>query len=182
VNLRLSRVRGAEWVAAAASLLLVLDVFALAWFRVRRAAPMLATAFARHPTLDGWQTSLPAGVLSLIVACVCLAILLLTATRRSPALPVVMNTLVMPLSLALFALIAVRVLLLAPSVQVAAHATVAASRSPGAWSGLALSAVILAGLYAALRREGVAAEEFTGAIETLMPPPLGEQPRTQPRA
>ena len=183
MNLRLSRLRAGEWLTATASLLMLADVFAPPWFDAHASQGTSATAIARHVSLNGWQTSLPAGVLALIVCSGGIAIWLTTATRRSPALPVVMNTLLLPFSVALLVLVAIRVLLLHPGFAgVAAGGAVAASTRPGAWAGLVLSVALYAGLYIALRREGVAAADTPAVVETVtVGLPAGE-PHQEPHA
>jgi hypothetical protein len=101
-----------------------------------------------------------------------IAICWLVATRRSPALPVVLTTLLVPVSLALAVLLAIRVILDQPSVHLlqAGGANVLEAR-PGAYAGLVLSLVVAAGAYLSLRREGVAPEDSPAVIQTL---PLGE--------
>jgi hypothetical protein len=177
VNLRLSRLRAGEWLTAAAAILMLIDLFAPAWFAARAGQQSAATASAGHVSLNGWQTSLPAGVLALIVCGGGIAIWLTTATRRSPALPVVLNTLLLPFSLALVALVAIRVLVLRPSL----HAAVVSTRS-GAWAGLALSVALYLGLYVALRREGVAVADAPASIETVTVAPVTGEPRQEPHA
>ena len=180
MDLWLSRLRAGEWLTAAAAILMLIDMFAPAWFAAHAGRRGSATAIARV-SLNGWQTSLPAGVLALVVCGGGVGIWLATATRRSPALPVVLNTLLMPLSLALVVLVAVRVLVLPPSVHAAVlgSARTTTSVRPGAWAAVALSVALYASLYIALRREGVAPADAPAEIETLtvaLPPgePRGE--------
>ena len=102
---------------------------------------------------------------------VCLAgivIAWLTAARSSPALPVVIATLLLPVSFIQAVLVAVRVLLDKPSVHLvqAGGANVVGPR-PGAYAGLALSVVIFAGVDLSLRRDGVPAEVAPRSIERL---------------
>jgi len=177
VKLRLSRLRAGEWLTATASLLLLADMFAPAWFEASAGPRRSVPAIAGHASLNGWQSSLPAGVLALIVCGGGIAIWLTTATRRSPALPVVLNTLLLPFSLALVALVAIRVLVLRPSL----HAAVVSTRS-GAWAGLALSVALYLGLYVALRREGVAGADTPANIETVTVAPVTGEPRQEPHA
>ena len=183
MNLRLSRLRAGEWLTAAASVLMLADMFAPAWFEAHTGPGSSATALARHVSLNGWQTSLPAGVLALIVCCGGITIWLTTAARRSPALPVVLNTLLLPLSLALVVLVAIRVLILHPGVPAAlAGSAASVSIRAGAWAGLALSAALYAGLYVALRREGVAPSDTPAVIETVTISLPASEPREEPHA
>ncbi len=72
-----------------------------------------------------------------------IAVCWLAATRRSPALPVVVATLLVPVSLVLVVVVAIRVLLDPPSVHLlqAGGANVLEAR-PGAYVGLVLSVVV----------------------------------------
>ena len=108
------------------------------------------------------------GPLTLLVCLAGIAICWLTATRRSPALPVAVTTLLVPVSLALVVVLAIRVLLDQPSVhlQQADGANVLAAR-PGAYAGLVLSLVVAVGAFLSLRREGVAPEDSPAMFETL---------------
>jgi hypothetical protein len=168
VSLRLSRLRTGEWLAAAAGVLMAADSFATTWFQARPRHHSAATALSGQLSLNGWQASLPAGVLALILCAGALVIWLTTATLRSPALPVVMNTLLLPLALALVVLVSIRVLLVPPSLHGGAASLASTlSARPGAWAGLALSLALYAGLYVALRREGVAPADAPTEVATV---------------
>jgi hypothetical protein len=108
------------------------------------------------------------GPLALVVCLIGLAIWLLVATRRSPAVPAVLTTLMLPVSFALAVLVAIRVLLDQPAVHLAqaGGANVIEPRV-GAYVGLALTLVIFAGLYLSLRRDRVAEDDSPATVETL---------------
>jgi hypothetical protein len=90
------------------------------------------------------------------------------ASRRSPALPVVLTTLILPVALALAVLVAVRVLVAQPSVHLAqAGGASVIEAQPGSYVGLALTVAVFIGGYLALRREGVAREDSPTSIETV---------------
>lgn len=184
MRLRFSRLRLGEWLIAAAAPLMVADTFATTWFQARPAGRRhAATALSAALSLNGWQTSLPAVVLALILCGGGLAIWLTTATRRSPALPVVLNTLLLPLALALAALVAIRVLLVPPSLHGAAPSFASApSVRAGAWAGLALSLALCAGFYVALRREGLAPADAPAEVPTVELAPRTGESRDRPRA
>lgn len=157
-----------ERVLGVGCVLLLVDLFAVPWFAYKAQYRAVAVMLGQSVSANGWQTFEVIGPFALFVCLVGLAIWLLTATRRSPAVPVVLTTLLLPVSFALAVLVAVRVLLDRPTVHLAqaGGANVIEPR-PGAYIGLALTLVIFAGLYLSLRREGAAYEDPSATIETL---------------
>jgi hypothetical protein len=150
------RLSGADWLNAAASLALLAVLFAPAWFD--RAGV----------SLGGWQSSRPIGVLAVVVCGLGLGVWLLTAARHSPAVPIALATLQLPLSVVLVVLIGVRVLFVRPSAVLAGgHTATSLHVLPAAYIGLALALLILAGVYRSLRREGVAPADARTEIETV---------------
>jgi hypothetical protein len=148
--------------------LLVVDLFAVPWFAYQPQYRATAVMLDLSVSASGWQTFEVIGPLALFVCVVGLAICVLTAARRSPAVPVVLTTLLLPISFVLAVLVAIRVLLDRPAVHLAqaGGANVIQPRA-GAYVGLALTLVIFAGLYLSLRREGVASEDSPATIETV---------------
>jgi Co/Zn/Cd efflux system component len=168
MSLRTSRLTLAEWVLGIGSLLLLADLFGASWFAYSSRFRALATMLGQRSSANGWQTFTVLGPMTLVVCLAGIAILWLTAARRSPALPVVITTLLLPVSFVQVVLIAIRVLLDGPSVHLvqAGGANVIEAR-PGAYIGLALSLLVFAGVYLSLRRDGVAAADSPSAIERL---------------
>jgi hypothetical protein len=158
----------AEWILGIGSVALLVDLFALAWFAYKPRYHVTALMLGQRVSANGWQTFEVVGPLTLLVCVAGIAICWLVATRRSPALPVVVTTLLVPVSLALTVLLAIRVILDQPSVLLlqAGGANVLEAR-PGAYAGLVLSAAVAAGVYLSLRREGVAPEDSPAVIQTL---------------
>jgi hypothetical protein len=148
--------------------LLLVDLFAVPWFAYKPQYHATAVMLGQSVSANGWQTFEVIGPLALLVCLVGLMIWLLTATRRSPAMPVVLTTLLLPVSFVLAVLVAIRVLLDRPTVHLAqaGGANVIEPRA-GAYVGLALTLVIFAGLYLSLRRDGVPYDDAPATIETL---------------
>lgn len=162
------RLRAGEWLIGAGSLALLVDLFGVAWFAYKPRYHITALMLGQRVSANGWQTFEVVGPLTLLVCTAGIAVCWLAATRRSPALPVVVTTLLVPVSLVLVVVVAIRVLLDQPSVHLlqAGGANVLEAR-PGAYAGLGLSVVISAGAYLSLRREGVAPEDSPAMFETL---------------
>jgi prepilin signal peptidase PulO-like enzyme (type II secretory pathway) len=168
MTVRSARLGLGEWLAGIGSAVLLVDLFAAAWFEYRPQYHALAAMLNQRSSANGWQTFEVIGPLALIVALLGIVICLLTATRRSPALPVVLTTLLAPVSLILAVVVAVRVLLDQPTVRLAqaSGGNVIEARA-GAYVGLVSTVAIFAGLYLSLRRDSVAAEDAPAALETL---------------
>jgi hypothetical protein len=168
MSLRTTRLTLAEWLLGAGSVLLLVDLFGISWFAYEPRFHALATMLGQSTSANGWNTFTVLGPLTVIVCLAGVAASWLTAARHSPALPVVIVTLLLPVSFALAVLIAIRVLLDGPSVHLAqaGGANVIEAR-PGAYIGLALSVVVFAGTYLSLRRDSVDDEDSPALIETL---------------
>lgn len=168
MEFRTSRLTAAEWLIGVGSVLLLIDLFGVSWFGYGARYRALATMLGQSASANGWDTFTVLGPLTLLVGLAGMAIAWLTAARRSPALPVVMTTLLLPVSFVQAVLVAVRVLVDGPSVHLvqAGGANVIDARA-GAYVGLGLSIVVFVGVYLSLRRDTVAAEDSPARIETL---------------
>lgn len=168
MTVRWARLGLGEWLVGVGSLLLLVDLFGLTWFEYRPAYHAVATMLGQRTGANGWQAFEVIGPLALVVCLAGVAIWILTATRRSPAVPVVLTTLLAPLAFVLALLVAIRVLLDQPSVHLAqANGADVIETRAGAYIGVALSVAVFAGLYLSLRHEGVAPEDAPASIETL---------------
>lgn len=166
MHFRTTRLTLGEWLLGAGSLLLLLDLFGLSWFAYLPRFHGLAVMLGQTPSANGWNTFTILGPLTLVVCVAGIAAAVLTATRRSPAVPVVIVTLLLPVSFVQAVLVAIRVLLDRPAVHLvqAGGANVIEPR-PGAYLGLALSVAVFVGVYLSLRRDAVAAEDSPAQIE-----------------
>jgi hypothetical protein len=167
VSFRATRLGIGDWLVGLGGVLLLIDLLAVPWFVYRPEYQPLAIVLSRRVSMNGWQAFTVVGPLTLLVSLVGITIYWLAGTRRSPALPVVLTTLLTPVSLALVVLLAVRVLLDQPVVVLRRGAGNALEPRAGAYFALVLSIVILAGLYVSLRREGVAEEDAPREAETI---------------
>ncbi|MGC9221732.1 MAG: hypothetical protein ACP5H2_10345 [Solirubrobacteraceae bacterium] len=103
----------------------------------------------------------PLGVLAAfagLLAALGILIVVLETVRRSPGVPLVMITLLQPVSVLITAAVVARVITAPPAGT--AHAV-------GAYAAIALCAATVAGLYGSLRREGVRAEDTPVNIELI---------------
>ncbi|MDE3129931.1 MAG: hypothetical protein KGL16_02165 [Acidobacteriota bacterium] len=168
MSVRWSRLGPGDWLLGTGAVLLLIDLFVPAWFEYRPPFHATAAMLGQPVSANGWQTFEVLGPLTLVVCACAVAISCAVATRRSPALAVVMTTLLMPVAFVLAVLIAIRVLLDRPTVHLvqAGGANVIEAR-PGAYLGLGLSIVVFAGAFLALRRDAVAPQDAPAAIETV---------------
>jgi hypothetical protein len=166
--LRTTRLTLAEWLLGAGSVLLLVDLFGVSWFSYGSRFRALAVMLGQSSSANGWNTFSVVGPLTLVVCLAGIAVASLAAVRRSPAVPVVIATLLLPVSFVQMVWVAFRVLVDGPSVQLVqpGGANVIEAR-PGAYVGLALSIVVFAGVYLSLRRDYVAAEDSPVRIETV---------------
>ena len=171
---RTRRLTRAEWMLGAGSILLLVDLFGVSWFSYGARYHAFATMLGQSASANGWNTFNVLGPLTLIVCLAAIAITWLTAARASPALPVVITTLLLPVSFVQAVLVAIRVLLDGPSVQlVQAGGANVIDTGLGAYLGLVLSVVVFAGVYLTLRRDAVAVEDAPTVIEVLR---VGDSP------
>src|SRR5579863_2684320 len=148
MTVRSTRLRLGERLLGLASVLLLVDLFGATWFGYRAQYRAVATMLGQLPNANGWQTFDVIGPLAVVVCVLGIAICVLTATRRSPAVPIVLTTLLAPVSLVLAVLVAIRVLLDQPSVHLAqAGGANVIEAHVGAYVGLLLSVAVFAGLY-----------------------------------
>jgi hypothetical protein len=168
MGLRTTRLTLGEWLLGVGSVLLLVDLFGVSWFAYGSRFHALAVMLGQSTSANGWNTFNLVGPLTLVVCLAGVAAALLTAVRLSPAVPVVIVTLLLPVSFVQMIWVAFRVLLDGPSVHLvqAGGANVIEAR-PGAYLGLALSIVVFAGVLLSLRRDGVAVEDSPVRIETL---------------
>ena len=165
---RTTRLTSAEWLLSVASVLVLADLFGASWFAYGSRYRAFATMLGQRASASGWDTFTVLGPLTLVVCLAGVAVAWFSTTRRSPALPVVIATLLLPVSCAQVVLVAIRVFLDAPSVHlVQAGGANVITAQPGAYLGIGLSLMVLAGVYLSLRRAGVPAEDAPARLETL---------------
>lgn len=172
MHFRVSRLTAAERLLAAASLLLLLDLLVTGWFGHEPSGRAVAGDASTHLWIEsGWRAFNVLGPLTAVVCLVGLAATLLTAVRRSPALPVVITTLMLPVGCILLILMAIRVLIVHPGVRFAGSSTVTSLQPrAGAYAGIVLCAGVCAAGYLSLRRDGGGGEDTPASVASLRAP------------
>ncbi len=186
MRFRLSRLTLGEWLLGIAAAALIVDVFALSWFKIGVGRwwsypPLSSIQYSPHvhgaaiphgpgPVLlrvplsaNGWQSLSVLAPFTLVVAALGLIVWWLTATQRSPALPASLTALLLGLSLLLIVWLLVRVFLDVPGLGLpGAHV----GRAAGAYVSVGLAIALFLGAYRSLRREGVAEIDAAVVVET----------------
>jgi hypothetical protein len=126
------RLRAGEWIAAASGTALLLALF-LPWYELEGGA-----------TASAWDSLAALDVVLAVIAVAAVALLLVTAGQRVPAVPIALDALVAPVGLIAAVLVTVRVLNLPDG---------AAARGWALWLALAASLGIVAGGVLAMRDE-----------------------------
>lgn len=146
---------------------MLVDLFAVDWDGGGGGISGLALPPRRALTPTGWHALGAVAPFAAAVSVLCVAIWWLSATRRSPALPTVLTTLLLPVAGVLTLLVAWRGLLDPPTITVSTRSggQHALSQGAGSYAGLGLSLLMTIGLYLSLRREGVGAA--APEVETL---------------
>ncbi len=142
MSFKTARFGSGDWLLFGCSVGLLVDLFAFSWFAER----------------NGWKALSVLGPLTALVCLTGVVSWWLQGTRRSPALPAVLLTLLLPVALLVFLLLAVRVLLDTPG---------DASARAGAYVALALSLGLVVGVYGSLRREGVAEADSAAEVQAI---------------
>ena len=178
-------------IAGICALALLGDMFAH-WYGVRlRPQPHNASL-----TLGGGQTSIGVDAFNafaaiqlilLLTIAVTLAMIALTASQRSTALPIAFNVVATPLALLGTLLVAYRVLVSRPAAQVPTHLrALQTSASPhvavrlGGWLGLALIVGVSCGTYLSMHDERVSARDRRMQERALASAPRPAPPRGAP--
>lgn len=161
-----------------ASTLLLIDLFARTWFEYKLRFHVAVAIGAQRVGSTGWQAFGVLGPLTVIVCLTGISIFWLTLTRRSPALPVVVTTLLAPVAIVSVVLLAIRVLVDRPGVHLVQGGAYAVQVQTGAYVGLGLSALIALGTYMSLRREGVEPADSPSVTETLAVEPSSNKSPT----
>jgi hypothetical protein len=157
VNFKAGRVGPGDWLLFGCSVGLLVDLFAVGWFAERTGSQALSV---RRQIADqtGWQALSAIGALTALVCVIGVVIWWLQATRRSPALPTVLDTLLAPVTVVVLLLLGFRVIIDTPG-----HASARA----GGYVGLLLSLGLAAGVYVSLRREGVSDADSAPVAEAV---------------
>ena len=152
MDVRPSRLRAGEWIAALGTLLLIVSTFALTWFEPQHATGSAAAS------LNGWDGLTHVRWLVLLTIIVALALVWLQVSRRAPALPVTFSLFVMLLGGVTVLALLFRVIVDPPGGM---------SVSAGGYVGLVAAVAITYGGYKSIRTEGIAEYDAPAQIETV---------------
>jgi hypothetical protein len=175
MSFKIARLGAGDWLILAGSVGLLVDLFVGDWFsypdgfyaypRGGHPGPIAAGMLSAQ---NGWQALAWLGPLAAVIGAIGILTFGAQALRRSPAVPVVLTTLLTPVALLLALGIAARTLIAAPGTELRrVGGGVALAADAGAYVGLGLSVVIVIGLYTSLRREGIAPADAPAEIETI---------------
>lgn len=159
--LDLSRLRRGELIAAAAAIVLLVDMF-LGWYGPHQGSGGARTAWEAFSVID---------VVLLLTCLAALGLALLTATQRTVALPVTAAVIATALGFLATVLVAFRVLIDQPGPDAAVDDTL------WAWVGLLACIAIVYGGYRSMRDEGSAP---TGAPKPAAGAPSSSEPPLSP--
>jgi hypothetical protein len=193
----LRRPRLGEWIAGVSGAVLVVALF-LNWYRVDSLELEQRSGTARGPveipdgTVTGWQAFSVVDVLLLVVGLGAVAVVVVAATQRTPAVPIAVDSLATLLALIGLVVVLTRIAnvpeeSLIGGLPAGLRVTdLDVTRLFGAWLGLGATAGALVGALMAMRDEGLGrsagrwrpGEESPVSVTTLPPPqPRSETPR-----
>jgi hypothetical protein len=147
-----SRLRRGELIVGASAVALLACMLVLPWYGLSGAAGRTAQALGLPTSLTGWRALTDLRWLMLVTIALALALVVLQATQRAPALPVTMSVIVTVFgSITVIALV-YRVLINPPGDSFL-------SPKAGAYLGLISALGIAYGGYASMRQEGLSAKD-----------------------
>ena len=169
--MELRRLRAGEWIAAVSGAALIGSLF-LPWYSADVACPLTAGADCPNETVAAWEAFTFLDVVLFSAGAMGTALLVVTATQRTVAVPIAMSALTTWVGLVASALALYRLIDLPPLVD---------GSEPGVWVGLVAAAGLAAGGWLAMRDERLsgtgAATDATGRhaprteVERLPAPP-----------
>lgn len=173
-----ARLRWPEWVVVASALVLLIVMFVMKWFEFNPPNNSL-TGLQPDQTVDGWHGVSHLRWLLLVTVIAALALFLLQATRRAPALPSTFSLLVTLLGGASAAWLIFRVAIDPPG-----------GRLAGGWVGLVAAAALTWGAFRSLKMEGISPTDAPAHIPTVRlappeappPPPSADSPPSADRS
>jgi hypothetical protein len=145
----LRRLRAGEWITALGGAALLVALF-LPWYGAEIAAFVGEPGSpVQRPTLSGWESFAILDVILAVVGLAAVMLLVVTATQRSPALPIARDSLVCLGGLVALVLVLVRTANLPGDAD---------GRELGLWLGLASALVLTVGAAIAMRDERLSSE------------------------
>jgi hypothetical protein len=155
----LARLRPGDWVTGVAGLASVLLLWA-PWYGVS------------DGTITGWQAFSVIDLFIVVTAALAIALLIITASRDTPELPVAMDVITAPIASLTALLVLIRLLDLP-------YAEVTTGREWGVFAGTAAAIAVAAGAWMAMRDERAPALRPGPEVRTMPSPPataVSEEP------
>ena len=178
----LRRLRAGEWLAAVAGLALIASLF-LPWYEGSFGG-VGAQYSGGDPEFTGWEALTVLDVVFVAGGLAGVAILVVTATQRTPALPVALGAIAVLVGLIVVALVLYRVLDV-PGLETGgpAEAYPDGDRRVGLWTGLLAALGLTAGSFLSMRDERLSRPgESTDLTGRPVPPPPEIDPLPPPGA
>jgi phosphoglycerol transferase MdoB-like AlkP superfamily enzyme len=175
MSFKFARLGAGDWLMFVGAAGLIVDLFANRWFSYPNGfygyTPGLSTAAVAADLSrgqDGWQALPVLGPIAALVAAAAILTFGAQALRRSPAVPIVLTTLLAPIAALLLIALAVRTLIAPPSFALR-HIGGGSrlGRDAGAYIGVGFSLLLAVGPFVSLRREGILPSDGPGEIETI---------------
>jgi hypothetical protein len=157
-----SRLRRGELIAGGGAVVLLVCLFLIPWYGIRAPfAQTAATLHGVHRSVDGWHGLAHLRWLVLLTIVLALALVVLQATRRAPALPVSVSVILTVVGLLNLVALIYRVLINVPGPDSQLE------RRAGAFIGLVAAIAVLYGAYRSLREEGLSDADARTEVETV---------------
>jgi hypothetical protein len=158
MDVELSRLRLGEIVAGIGGLVLLFSLFVTTWYGTTGPISPTAALLGASTSFNGWHALTDLRWLILITGLCAIALAYSQATRRAPAIPVVLSVILTVLGVLTVLFLIYRVLINVPGPDSVID------RKAGAYLGLISSIAILYGGFTSLRQEGIAASDGPGEV------------------
>jgi hypothetical protein len=145
-----ARLRTGEVIVGASALVLLASIFVLDWYGLNGTLAPTAERLGLPVSVNGWHGLTTVRWLLLLTVGCALALVYFQASRRAPALPVTLSTILTVLAVITTLVLIYRVLINPPG-----PGDVITTRT-GAYVGLLSALALVYGAYRSLRQEGIA--------------------------
>lgn len=152
-----SRLRWPEWIVGAGGIVLLASMLLLPWYGLTSSTPPPGPRYFVTSSVDGWNGLSHAHWLLLATILLAFALVYFQASRRAPAIPVVLSVLTPILGGVTVLWLIYRVLISPPG----------GDRKSGAIIGLLSACTIVYGGHQSMRRNGIAAADGPSEIPTV---------------
>jgi hypothetical protein len=162
-----SRLRRGEVIAGVSGAVLLVSLFALAWYGTSAPISPTAALLVATRSFNGWHAFGVLRWLILVTGLAALALACFQVSRRAPAIPACLSVIVTVLGLLSVLCLIYRVLINVPGPDSVID------REAGSYLGLVSAIGVFYGGYASMRQEGIAARDAPAEISTVSAQNLG---------